>query len=92
LSGFCLRIGKRQKSFFVATSVNGEQFRMTLGRWPLLNTEDARSFAAEVLRNCRKGEIPARQICADVPCGSIFGQHQHTRLDWTVLPHPCRLA
>lgn len=35
LCGFCLRANKQSRIFLVATSVQGKQFRMTLGRWPL---------------------------------------------------------
>jgi hypothetical protein len=31
LSGFCVRMNARKRTFRVATSVAGKQFRMTLG-------------------------------------------------------------
>ena len=35
LCGFCVRMNARKRSFTVATSVAGKQFRMVLGHWPL---------------------------------------------------------
>jgi Arm DNA-binding domain len=58
--GFCLRLNKRSRTFLVATSVQGKQVRMTLGRWPLISVEDARSLAIEALRECRAGRPPAK--------------------------------
>lgn len=67
LCGFCLKVGRRTKTFMVATSSSGKQVRMTLGRWPLLTTEDARLMAMEVLRSCRAGQPPARPRAAVLP-------------------------
>jgi integrase len=58
LSGLCVRIGRRTKTFFIATSANGKQVRSTLGRWPLLTVDDARSRALPLLRDCRNGRAP----------------------------------
>ena len=55
LCGFCVRLNKRSRTFLVATSVQGKQLRMMLGRWPLIGVEEARSMAVEVLRECRAG-------------------------------------
>ncbi len=52
-SGFCMRMNARTRTFGVATSVAGQQFRLTLGHWPLMSVEEARSLAMEVLRECR---------------------------------------
>src|SRR5690606_19453868 len=46
--------------FLVATSCQGKQVRITLGRWPLLNVEAARAQALEILRDCRNGRMPVR--------------------------------
>lgn len=58
LCGFCIQLNKRSRTFLVCTTVHGEPFRLTLGRWPLMSVEEARSAAADVLRSCRKGERP----------------------------------
>lgn len=60
LSGFCVRMNPRKRSFLVATSIRGQQFRMTLGYWPLMSVDEARAQAMEVLRQCRNGERPQR--------------------------------
>ena len=57
--GFCLKINSRTKTFIVATSVRGRQFRRTLGRWPLLSVSEARDKAIELIRDCRNGVMPA---------------------------------
>lgn len=67
LCGFCIRVGKRTSSFIVATSVNGKQFRMTLGRCDLLSVEEARSIAVSVLRDCRAGRVPMRKMQTSLP-------------------------
>ncbi len=66
LSGFCVRMNARKRTFMVATSVAGKQFRMMLGYWPLLSVEEARTQATEVLRKCRSGERPSRPILHQV--------------------------
>jgi hypothetical protein len=53
LCGFCVRMNARKRSFKVATSVAGKQFRMVLGYWPLMSVDEARALALEVLRECR---------------------------------------
>lgn len=60
LCGFCLKVGARTKTFQVATSVRGKQFRCTLGRWPLISVEEARDRAMALLRECRRGAVPER--------------------------------
>lgn len=67
LSGFGVRLNARKRTFLVATSVRGQQFRMMLGYWPLMSVEDARSKAMEVLRQCRNGERPSRKVPQDLP-------------------------
>lgn len=57
--GFCLKVNARTKTFIVATSVRGRQFRRTLGRWPLLSVSEARDRAIELIRDCRNGVMPA---------------------------------
>ena len=61
LSGFCVRMNARRRTFRVATSVAGKQFRMTLGYWPLMSVAEARQLALDVIRQCRDGERPGRQ-------------------------------
>lgn len=59
LCGFCVRMNARRRTFRVATSVAGKQFRMTLGYWPLISVDEARAMAMEVLRECRAGRWPS---------------------------------
>ena len=40
LSGFGVRLNARKRTFLIATSVAGKQFRMMLGQWPLMTLED----------------------------------------------------
>lgn len=61
LSGFCVRMNARRRTFRVATSVAGKQFRLTLGYWPLMSVEEARQLALNVIRQCRSGEHPSYQ-------------------------------
>lgn len=58
LSGFCVRMNVHKRTFRIATSVAGEQFRMNLGYWPLMSVEEARARAMVVLAQCRRGERP----------------------------------
>lgn len=67
LSGFGVRLNARKRTFLVATSVRGQQFRMMLGYWPLMSVDEARSKAMEVLRQCRNGERPSRKVPQDLP-------------------------
>ena len=67
LQGFCVRLNKRKRTFLIATSVRGKQFRMMLGYWPLMSLDEARSKAMEVLRQCRNGEQPSRKVPQDLP-------------------------
>lgn len=67
LQGFCVRLNKRKRTFLVAASVRGKQFRMMLGYWPLMSVEEARGKAMEVLRQCRNGERPSRKVPQDFP-------------------------
>ena len=67
LQGFCVRLNKRKRTFLVATSVRGKQFRMMLGYWPLMSVDQARTKAMDVLRQCRNGERPSRQVPQDLP-------------------------
>lgn len=55
ICGLCLRVGKRVRSFVIATTCGGKQVRVHLGRWPLLSVDDARQRALDVLRACRNG-------------------------------------
>jgi integrase len=67
LCGLCLKVGRRTKTFFVATSVGGQQVRVTLGRWPLITVDEARAMALPILRQCRAGELPAVRVRAKLP-------------------------
>ena len=67
LCGFCLKVNKRSLTFIVATSVQGKQLRITLGRWPLISVEEARLLAVNVLRDCRAGRVPMREMQAPLP-------------------------
>ncbi len=67
LCGLCLKAGKRVRSFLVATSCNGRQVRITLGRWPLMTADEAREAALPLLRSCRAGEAPARRKRQPLP-------------------------
>jgi integrase len=60
LSGLCVRVGRRTKTFFIATSAAGKQVRATLGRWPLLTVDEARMQALTILRDCRNGFAPVQ--------------------------------
>ena len=40
-----MRLNKRKRTFLIATSVKGKQFRMMLGYWPLMNVDQARGKA-----------------------------------------------
>jgi hypothetical protein len=67
LSGFGVRLNARKRTFLVATTVQGKQFRMMLGHWPLMTVSDARSKAMDVLKQCRAGETPSRKVQSDAP-------------------------
>ena len=67
LCSFCVRMNARRRTFRIATSVAGKQFRMTLGYWPLMSVEEARGRAMEVLRECRAGRLPSGKVAAAIP-------------------------
>lgn len=67
LCGLCVKIGRRSRTFFIATSAAGKQVRMTLGRWPLISVEEARNLAMPVLRDCRNGQSPDKRLPPMVP-------------------------
>ena len=67
LCGLCLRVGSRTQTFCVATSVRGQQVRVTLGRWPLVSVDQAREMALPILRRCRAGEYSAVRVRLRVP-------------------------
>jgi hypothetical protein len=67
LCGFCVRMKARRRTFRIATSVAGKQFRMTLGVWPLMSVEEARQRAMEVLAQCRAGMRPSGKIVKALP-------------------------
>ncbi|BDT69103.1 hypothetical protein os1_32910 [Comamonadaceae bacterium OS-1] len=67
LCGFCVRMNARKRTFKVATSIAGKQFRMVLGYWPLMSVDEARALALEVLRECRAGRTPSKAVPAALP-------------------------
>ena len=67
LCGFCVRMNPRKRTFRIATSVAGKQFRMTLGYWPLMSVDEARAMAMEVLRECRAGRRPGKTVATALP-------------------------
>jgi integrase len=67
LCGFCVRMNPRKRTFRIATSVLGKQFRMTLGYWPLMSVDEARARAMEVLRECRAGRVPSKTVAPVLP-------------------------
>jgi integrase len=67
LCGFCVRMNARRRTFRVATSVAGKQFRTTLGYWPLMSVDEARALAMEVLRECRAGRWPSKVAPVTLP-------------------------
>lgn len=67
LTGFCVRMNVHKRTFRIATSVAGEQFRMNLGYWPLMSVEEARARAMVVLSQCRRGERPSEYAPKEVP-------------------------
>lgn len=67
LSGFCLRLNKRTRTFLIATSSGGRQVRMVIGRWPLISTEEARTQAAKLLLACRMGQMTAKLSIEKLP-------------------------
>jgi len=67
LCGFCVRMNPRKRTFRIATSVAGKQFRMTLGYWPLMSVDEARAKAMEVLRECRAGKRPGKVVAVALP-------------------------
>lgn len=67
LCGFCVRMNARRRTFRIATSVAGKQFRMTIGYWPLMSVEEARERAMDVLRECRAGRRPSEKVAVALP-------------------------
>ena len=67
LSGFCVRLNARKRTFLVATSVKGQQYRRMLGHWPLMSVDEARARALELLRQCRNGQRPSQSEPTPLP-------------------------
>lgn len=67
LCGFCVRMNARKRSFKVATSVAGKQFRKVLGYWHLMSVDEARALAADVLRVCRASRTPSKAVPVALP-------------------------
>lgn len=51
----------------VATSSNGKQIRLTIGRWPLMSVDEARAIAAKLLQDCRTGKISVLTVPQRLP-------------------------
>ncbi|MET3108875.1 hypothetical protein AAKU67_003402 [Oxalobacteraceae bacterium GrIS 2.11] len=66
-SGFCLRLNKRSRTFMVATSSKGKQVRITIGHWPLISVDEARSIAIKILLDCREGKDMSKPIPQKLP-------------------------
>ena len=64
LRGFGLCVGARDKSFFVERQILGRTRRVTLGRFPVMQVEDARGKALEVLAAMARGENPVAEAKA----------------------------
>lgn len=47
LCGFGVSLNARKRTFLVATSVGGKQFRMVQGHWPLMTVSEARAKAMD---------------------------------------------
>ncbi len=58
LPGFGLRIGKKRKTFFVMTRIDGKQRRITVGNAAILSLADARDKARGIMRNAARGIDP----------------------------------
>ena len=58
LPGFGLRIGKKRKTFFVMTRIDGRQRRITVGNAAVLSLADARDRARDIMRNAARGIDP----------------------------------
>jgi hypothetical protein len=67
LCGLCLKAGKRTRTFLIATSVSGKQFRCTIGRWPIVSVDEARALALPILQDCRRGVAPSIQLPRQLP-------------------------
>ncbi|MDB5795719.1 MAG: hypothetical protein JWR25_2098, partial [Noviherbaspirillum sp.] len=65
--GLCLKVGKRNRTFLISTSVAGKQFRLTLGRWPLISVAEARRIALPILQWCRLGNVPLSPVPPKFP-------------------------
>ncbi len=55
LPGFGLRIGKKRKTFFVMTRLDGKQRRITVGNAAILSLAKARDKARDILRDAARG-------------------------------------
>ena len=53
--GFGLRVGQKTKAFFAEAKVNRKTIRYTIGIYPRITPEIARSGAKDVLRDMEKG-------------------------------------
>lgn len=67
VSGFCIRLNKRTRTFFIATTAAGKQVRVTIGRWPLISTDQAREQATKLLLDCRMGIAPMKPVSHELP-------------------------
>ena len=62
LVGFCIRVNKRYRTFMVATSCAGKQIRVLIGHHPFMKTEEARTIATEIIKQCRAGTYSMHDV------------------------------
>lgn len=69
LSGLMLLVGKRTKTFYLQTTCNGKQIKYAIGRYPIIQTDEARTEALSLLKDVRNGIPPVtrRAISKSVP-------------------------
>lgn len=58
LSGLTLLVGKRTKTFYLQTTCNGKQIKYAIGRYPVIQTDEARTEALSLLKDVRNGIPP----------------------------------
>lgn len=61
LKGFGVRVGKTTKAFFVEKRVNGKPRRQTIGQFPVMSVEEARTEALNRLGDMAKGIDPQEE-------------------------------
>jgi len=79
LPGFGLRIGRERKTFFAEAKVNRKTIRYTIGIYPRMMPEAARSEAKDVLRDMEKGIDPRKANLAAPALEDAFDAFQKAR-------------